>query len=314
MSAETQTGTAARPSRARGRDADTASRLVVYSPWWFLVPALCFYGFVVIVPSLMGLGAAFTNWDGLSRTSDFIGFNNFIKFFHDKAAVGSLKQTLFIAVAITVLQNAVGLLLALGVSSGIRSNRWLRVVFFAPAVIAPVMTAYLWKFILGPRGAIDSALAALHLEQFQLDWLGSTDLAIWSVVLVSVWQHAGLSMVIFLAGLEAIPKEVLEAAELDGTTRVQRFFYVTMPLLKPAIIVTTTLTLIGGLKQFDTVWAMTSGGPAGSTETLATIIFKNAFQFGSFGYSIALAVILTVIAVPISWFQYRTSHDRNKAS
>lgn len=313
MSASEADGHVGAPS-VRGTAKSNAGRLVVYSPWWFLLPALGFYGFAVIIPSIIGLGAAFTNWDGLSRTSDFIGFDNFVKFLSDRGAVGSLRQTLFIAVAVMVLQNVIGLLLALGVSSGIRTNRWLRVIYFAPAVIAPVMTAYLWKFILGPGGGLDAIFEAVNLEQFQLNWLGSTDLAIWSVIMVIVWQHAGLSMVIFLAGLEAIPKEITEAAELDGAGPVQRFFFVTLPLLKPAIIVTTTLTLIGGLKQFDTVWAMTSGGPAGTTETLATIIFKNAFQFGAFGYSIALAVVLTMIAMPISWFQYRSTHERRNAS
>lgn len=288
------------------------ARILVFSPWWFLLPALAFYAFVVVVPSVAGVGAAFTNWDGLSQHSDFVGFSNFIKFFHDRVAIGSLRQTLIIAVAITILQNLVGLLLALGVRSGIRSHRVLRVIFFAPAVVAPVMTAYLWKYILAPDGALDAILGVMHLQQFQLNWLGSTDLAIWCVVAVIVWQLSGLSMVIFLAGLESIPEELMEAAELDGAGPVQRFFMVTLPMLRPAIIVTTTLTLIGGLKQFDTVWAMTSGGPAASTETLATIIFKNAFQFGSFGYSIALAVILTIIAVPISWFQYRSAHTRDE--
>jgi raffinose/stachyose/melibiose transport system permease protein len=299
-------------ARQPAKNTRTASRPavdtnVVFAKWWFLLPALAFYCFSVIIPSLIGIGAAFTNWDGISPTSHFVGLHNFIKMLSDSTALAALRQTVIIAVAITVLQNVVGLLLALGINSGIRSHRVLRVILFAPAVVAPVMTAYLWKYILAPGGALDLILAAIGLPQLQLNWLGSTDLALWCVVAVIVWQMSGLSMVIFLAGLEAISKDVLEAAELDGANAFTRFFYVTLPMLRPAVLVTTTLTLIGGLKQFDTVWAMTSGGPADSTQTLSTVIFQNAFSFGYFGYSIALAVVLTLIASPISWFQYRAA-------
>jgi len=281
---------------------------VVLAPWWFLLPALAFYCVSVIGPSVVGVFSAFTNWDGFSRQSHFVGLKNFFHILSDPSAAAAFRQTLILAVAVTVLQNVVGLLLALGVNSGVRSHRPLRVILFAPAVVAPVMVAYLWKYILAPDGALDSILALVAPASWQLNWLGSTDLALWCVVAVIVWQMSGLSMVIFLAGLEGISKEVLEAADLDGAGAFRKFFSVTLPMLRPAVMVTTTLTLIGGLKQFDTVWAMTSGGPADSTQTLSTVIFQNAFSFGYFSYSIAIAVVLTVLASPISWLQYRLAH------
>lgn len=273
--------------------------------WWYLIPALALYTFVVLVPSVRGFIEAFTDWDGLSEGRNFIGFDNFVQITQDPVALQTIGQTITIAIALTILQNGIGLLLALGIKTRIKSQRILRLVFFAPAVVTPILTAYLWKYILSPGGALDLGLEATGLGFLQQDWLGDRDLALWCVIGVLVWQFSGYSMLIFLAGLEGIPEETLEAAAVDGAGTFKRFFYITLPMLAPAIIVNTMLTLVGGLKQFDVVWVLTNGGPANSTQTLSTLIYKNAFQFSEYGYSIALAVVLTAIAVPISLLQQR---------
>lgn len=273
--------------------------------WWYLLPALALYTFVVLVPSVRGLIEAFTDWDGLSTDRNFVGFENFVDITQDPVALQTIVQTITIAIALTILQNGIGLLLALGIKSRIKSQRILRLVFFAPAVVTPILTAYLWKYILSPGGALDLGLGATGLGFLQQDWLGDPDLALWCVIAVLVWQFSGYSMLIFLAGLEGIPEETLEAASVDGAGTFRKFFYITVPMLAPAIIVNTMLTLVGGLKQFDVVWVLTNGGPANSTQTLSTLIYKNAFQFSEYGYSIALAVVLTLIAVPISLIQQR---------
>lgn len=222
----------------------------------------------------------------------------------DPDALASIRHTLIIAVAITVIQNGLGLLLALGVNSAIKSRNVLRVLLFAPAVITPIVTAYLWRNLLGPEGAVNALFGALGLESLQKNWLGDPDLALWSVVAVIVWQFAGYSMVIFVAGLQSIPREVQEAAAIDGAGSVRRFWYVTRPLLAPAITINLMLSIIGGIKLFDQVWALTGGGPGHATDTLSTLIYKDAFTLGEFGYSIALAVVLTVIVAVISAGQY----------
>lgn len=273
-------------------------------PWWFTLPAMLLFAFVVLVPTVRGVYYAFTDWDGLSPDFSFIGLDNFTEMFRDPDAKQAIWHTLLIAVSITVIQNGFGLLLALGVNSAIKSRNVLRVFLFAPAVITPIVTAYLWRNLLGPDGAVNSLLGAVGLASWQQNWLGDPQLALWSVVAVIVWQFAGYSMVIFLAGLQSVPKEIYEAAAMDGTGPVGRFWWVTRPLLAPAFTINLMLSIIGGIKLFDQVYALTGGGPGHATDTISTLIYKDAFTLGEFGYSIALAVVLTIIVAVASTGQY----------
>jgi raffinose/stachyose/melibiose transport system permease protein len=275
------------------------------STWWFVVPALGLYAFVVLIPTVRGSYYSFTDWDGLNPVKHWVGLDNFKAILHDGAARGAIKHTVLIAIAIMLIQNAIGLLLALGVNSGIKSRNILRVVLFAPAVMTPVVVAFLWQYLYTPDGAINRALEALGLGGLQQAWLGNTSLALWCIVVVIVWQFAGYSMVIFLAGLQSIPDEIMEASAVDGAGTFRRFWYVTRPLLAPAITVNLMLSLIGGLKLFDQVWVLTGGGPGYATETLSTMIYRNAFQFGEFAYSTAIALLLTVFVAVVSGAQYK---------
>ncbi|MFF5160131.1 carbohydrate ABC transporter permease [Streptomyces sp. NPDC000348] len=274
------------------------------APWWFVLPALVFFAFVVLVPSVQGSYFAFTDWDGISPVKNFVGLDQFRKLWDDSAARDAVGTTLLAAIAITVVQNAIGLLLALGVNARIKSRTILRVFFFAPAVITPVVTAYLWKYLYAPEGAINALLEAVGLGSLTQDWLGDPDIALWSVVAVVIWQFAGYSMVIFLAGLQSIPQEIYEAAAIDGAGPLRRFWYVVRPMLAPAITINLMLSVIGGLKLFDQVWVMTQGGPGGATDTLSTVIYKQAFQFNKYGYSIAMGLVLTLFVVVVSGLQY----------
>ncbi|MEU6352659.1 sugar ABC transporter permease [Streptomyces sp. NPDC047072] len=293
----------------RDHSPDPAPATVTYrartsAPWWFMVPALLLFAFVVLVPSVRGVYYAFTDWDGLDPHYNLVGFGNFTDMLHDEDAVQAIWHTLLIAVSITIFQNALGLLLALGVNSAIKSRNLLRVFLFAPAVVTPIVTAYLWRNLLGTDGAINSLFGAVGLDSWKQDWLGSPDLALWAVIGVIVWQYAGYSMVIFLAGLQSVPHEILEAAAIDGAGPVRRFWSVTRPLLAPAFTINLMLSIIGGIKLFDQVYALTGGGPGHATDTLSTLIYKDAFALSEFGYSIALAVVLTIIVAVASTGQY----------
>jgi raffinose/stachyose/melibiose transport system permease protein len=283
-------------------------------PWWFLLPALLLFGFVVLIPSARGIYYAFTNWDGLDPSFSLVGLHNFTDLASDPTARQAVWHTVLIAIAITGIQNGVGLLLALGVNSMIKTRNILRVLLFAPAVITPIVTAYLWRNLLGPDGAVDSLLSAVGLGSWQKDWLGDPHLALWMIVLVIVWQFAGYSMVIFLAGLQSIPREIYEAAAIDGTGPVRRFWSVVRPLLAPAITINLMLSIIGGIKLFDQVYALTGGGPGHATDTISTLIYKDAFTLGEFGYSIALAVVLTVIVALASGIQYAALSRNERAA
>ncbi|MFC9607197.1 carbohydrate ABC transporter permease [Streptomyces niveus] len=286
----------------------------IAAPWWFAAPAMLLFAFVVLVPSARGVYYAFTDWDGLDPRFSFVGLDNFGAMFRDPDAVQAIWHTLLIAVAVTVIQNGFGLLLALGVNSVIKSRNVLRVFLFAPAVVTPIVTAYLWRNLLSPEGAVNSLLGAVGLGSWQQDWLGDPDIALWSVVGVVVWQFGGYSMVIFLAGLQSVPKEIYEAADIDGAGPFRRFWSVTRPLLAPALTINLMLSIIGGIKLFDQVYALTGGGPGHATDTLSTLIYKDAFTLGEFGYSIALAVVLTIIVAVASAGQYFFLSRNERAS
>lgn len=276
----------------------------IKAPWWFLVPAVVFFTMIVVIPSWRGAFYALTDWDGLSPDFSFVGFDNFARVFKDSAAGAAIVNTALYAVGITVVQNFIGLLLALGVNSAIRSRNWLRVLFFAPAVVTPLVVANLWQFILAPEGALNTALRTVGLDFLAQDWLGNAELALPAIISVVVWQFSGYSMVIFLAGLQSIPEDVYEAASLDGAGSFQTFWNVTRPLLAPAMTINLMLSLIGGLKLFDQVLIMTQGGPGSATESLSTIAYKDAFQFQLFGYSTALSLVLTAFVAVASIIQF----------
>ncbi|WP_370524289.1 carbohydrate ABC transporter permease [Cellulomonas sp. APG4] len=275
------------------------------APWWFLVPAVAMYVFVVVWPSLRGGFYAFTDWNGLSGDWQLVGFENFAEVFDDRRALSALKNTVLLAFVVTVVQNALGLGLAVALNGALKSRSVLRVLFFAPVVLTPLVSGYIWSFLLAPTGPLNTLLSTVGLESWRQDWLGNPSTALWAVCAAIIWQFTGYSMVIFLAGLQAIPEEINEAAAMDGAGPWRRFVSVTLPLINGSIVINVMLSLIGGLKQFDQVMAMTGGGPGIATETISTTIYKGAFSSGEYPVSIALAVVMTILIAVIASIQYR---------
>lgn len=273
----------------------------------FTLPALVIYIFVIITPTLRGARLSFTNWDGLSKTFDWVGFENFVNVFKIPTSFHALYVTLLIAFVVTVLQNLFGLLLALGVSSNIKSRNILRVAFFTPVMITPVVVAYLWQYLLAPNGPVNDIVGAFSPRTGQIPWLGTPALALASVIAIIVWQNSGFSMVIYLAGIQAIPDDLLEAAAVDGAKPIRRFTSITWPLLGPATAINLILTVIAGLKVFTEVYILTAGGPGTSTQTLSTLLYQEAFQFNQFGFSIAMAIVLAIIVALFTGAQFAIS-------
>ncbi len=282
----------------------------IASIWWFIVPGLVFYVAVTLVPAISGGIQAFNRWDGFSTDIEFIGLDNFRAMLTDRAVVTGLINTLTIAFSITVLQNVLGLLLALGVNSRIKSRKILSAVFFAPAIVMPVVVAFLWQYLYAPFGVLSTIVESAGLSS--PDWLGDSSIALWSIIGVSIWQFAGYSMVIFLAGLQGIAPDILEAAEIDGTSPLQKLIMIQLPMLAPVLLVNVILSLIHGLKMFDLVWVMTQGGPGFATATLSTLIFENAFAFNKVGYSNAIALVLTIITLPVAYLQFRATAAKRR--
>lgn len=295
MTSQTLTPTARRARR----------RAPVHVPFWFVLPAAAVFLFVVIVPSAQGIVYSFTDWDGFTENFEFVGFDNFVRIFTDGRAGSPILNTVLLAVVVVVLQNVIGLLLALGLNSAIKSRHILRVVFFVPVVLTPLVAGYIWSYLLSPRGTVNTFLDAIGLGALKHDWLGSPDTALLSICVAIIWQFAGYAMVIFLAGLQAIPAEVTEAALLDGAGPVRRLFSVILPLINGAIVINALLTLVGSLSQFDQVMAMTSGGPGNATQTISTTIYKIGIGAGDYPYGIALSVVMAGMVAIAAVTQYR---------
>ena len=286
-------------------DARRRSRVGVHAPWWFVLPAIALYAFIVAWPSLSGAFYSFTDWNGLAATWRIVGFENFAEVLEDRRALAALGNTVLLALVVTVAQNAIGLALALAVNRTLKTRNWLKVVFFAPVVLTPIVAGYIWSYLLAPAGALNEFLTGVGLQSWTRDWLGDPDTALYAICAEIIWQFSGYSMVIFLAGLQAIPEEVLEAATIDGANAWKRFRHVVFPLLNGAVVINVMLSLIGGLKQFDQVTAMTGGGPGTATETISTTIYKSAFSSGEYPLSIALAVVMTILIAVLAAIQYR---------
>ncbi len=279
-------------------------RKFLSGPWWFALPALGFFTVIVVWPSIQGMWLSLFDWDGLSPERAFVGLDNFVQLLNDPLGSGALVRTVVIAVSLLVVQNLFGLLLALALNTRIRSRKILRTAFFAPAVLSSVVLGFTFRYIFAPQGSLNQILDAIGLESLQRNWLGDPTYAVGTIIFVIAWQSVGATMVVYLAGLQAVPIELIEAATVDGAGGARRFFSIVLPQLAPAITINLMLTLINGLRVFDQVYVLTNGGPANSTQTISTLLVQQAFQFGHFGYASAIAVVLALIVAVLSSIQY----------
>jgi raffinose/stachyose/melibiose transport system permease protein len=273
-------------------------------PFWFAITGLFVYGVIVILPDIAGAVTAFTDWSGVSGNAGFTGFDNFIRLFQEPGASGALVNTLIIAFTVTITQTVIGLLLAVILNRPMKTGALIRGLFFLPVLLPPVVVAFLWQFLLTPDGPINQTLRAVGLPGLAHNWLADSATALGSVIVVMVWQNVGITMVIYLAGLQGVPDELNEAAAIDGASAFRRFWSVTLPLLAPATTVVVSLTLISGLKVFDQVFAMTGGGPGYATQTISLLMYKSAFVSSEYGYSTAIALVLTAIILVLAATQF----------
>ncbi|MGW2291546.1 carbohydrate ABC transporter permease [Streptomyces phaeochromogenes] len=262
---------------------------------------------------LVGAGAwyAFTDWNGTGEAT-WIGLDNFREIAHSVGARGALLNTIMLAFVSVILSNLIGLGLALGLHRSIRSRNFLRTVFFAPVVLSSLAVSYIWQFIFDASGPLNRFLGAVGLDAWARPWLADPTWAKWTVLVVLVWQYSGLAMALYLAGLQGVPEEIEEAAAIDGASTLRRFSAITLPLLAPAMTTSITLTTVFSLRVFDQVLALTGGGPADASETLATQVYKQTFVSGRFGYGAALALVLTALVACVSILQLLVLRTREK--
>jgi raffinose/stachyose/melibiose transport system permease protein len=275
-------------------------------PLWFFLPAAVVYGVLFLVPTLASFWFSLTRWD--LATAHYIGLDNFRQFFSEPFLVQGLVNTLIYAVLTSGLKTICGLLLAVLLTSNIFARGFLRTVVFFPVLVSTIGIGLTFTIMMHPtKGIINATIALLGLHG--PGWLTDPSLALFSVALVDLWKGVGLATLIFIAGLAAISPEYYEASRIDGATRLQQFQRITLPLVRPATVTVITLSLIGGLRSFDLIWAMTRGGPGFSSDVIASVIYKQ-YQAGFYGLSTAGNVILFaligLIILPLTlWFNRR---------
>ncbi|MGZ4356061.1 MAG: carbohydrate ABC transporter permease [Gaiellaceae bacterium] len=282
------------------------------APWVWVVPAVLVVLALRYVSTGAGAWYAFTNWDGISTHAKFVGLDNFRQILRDPASRGALEHTLELAVVFVVVSNVLGLALALALNRTVKSRGLLRALFFVPVVMSSLAVSYIWQFIFSYSGPLNTGLGKVGLSSLQRPWTGSPTWALWTILVVLVWQYTGIAMVMYLAGLQGVPEELDEASAVDGATEWRRFRKITLPLLAPAITISVTLSTIYGLGVFDQVLGTTGGGPVDASETLATQIYKQTFAYGRFGYGTALSLILTVLITLFALTQLAVLRSREQ--
>ncbi|WP_416982572.1 carbohydrate ABC transporter permease [Streptomyces sp. T028] len=265
----------------------------------FLLPAIVIYGVFMLYPLARGVYLSMTDSLG-GPIAHFVGTQQYEAMADDSAVTAALWHTVLYAVVVVVVQNGLGLLFASMLFRRPKVRKALNVVLLTPTLISPVMAAFIWSYLFAPTGGINALLDLVGLHGLNHVWLGDTSTALYSVAAVNIWMFTGYSCAIFLAAYMNLPAELLEAAALDGASGWRRFLSVEWPLLAPALTVNVTLSLIGSLKVFEFPLVLTNGGPAGATDTLTLLVYRNVFGGGKFAYGVALSVVLLVTVVVLS--------------
>jgi multiple sugar transport system permease protein len=269
----------------------------------FLLPDVIGLAVFVGLPILGAFYLSFHDWSGIGAR-EFSGLANYETLIKDKAFLHSLKITAIYTFSFVPLLYVFALALALLVNQGLALTGFLRSAFFAPFMVSLVVASVVWSFMLqDPAGVINTIIGLFGIEP--QPWLGSTRFALISVILVTLWQAVGYSMIIFLAGLQDIPSVYYEAARIDGAGAWARFRHITLPLLKPTTVFVLIISFIGAFQLFDPIFVMTQGGPADATETTVYYIYETAFEFLQMGYASALSVVLFAIILIVSLLQLK---------
>ena len=257
---------------------------------------------IIAVPFLLSIYYGFTSWNGVNSTVTWVGFENYKQvFLEDEGFRNSFGFTARYTVAAVVLTNLVGFALALLVTQKLRTSNVLRTIFFLPNVIGGLLLGFIWSFIFVKGFAAVGDLT--NIGFFELPWLGTAGTAFWGIVIVTIWQYAGYLMVIYIAALMNVPSELMEAARIDGATRLQLLRTIIVPMIMPAVTVCLFLTISWSFKVFDLNLSLTKGGPFGSTESVALNIYQEAFRNNRYGIGTAKALIFFVVVAIITTLQ-----------
>ena len=273
----------------------------------FVFPMLVLYILFFIFPLFQTIGYSFTDYNGINPRKEFTGLTNYVDVFQDKWFYNSMLFTGKSVILMILLANVLGFLLALALNTKIKSRNILRAIVFCPFVFNNVTVGFIWQFLLG-RFMTD-LYPLTGWKVFNIGWLSDSSLVLYSVVFVKLWQSIGYFMVIYLAGLQLLPQDPLEAAVLDGCTGIKMIRYITIPLMKPTAFVCIFLAITESLNMFPLIMSLTNGGPGHASENISLYIYNEAFKSHRMGYASALAVILTIIMTILAGLQMKLTRE-----
>lgn len=277
----------------------------------FIAPAFIFFTLFIIIPTISSVYYSFTSWDGISPNVKFIGLANYKEIFTSARFGNALKNTVILTVFISVCENVMALALALIVDNVRWGKNVFRSAFYLPVLVSGIVSGFIWKIMYNYNfGTFNTILKNIGLEDARQDWLGNTSLTLIMIGLVLIWKGAGYYMIIYLASLQSVSTDLIEAAQIDGATAIQRFRHITIPMISGAFTINFTLSLINGLKVFDQINVMTDGGPGFTSETLVYLLYKVGFNEGRQGFGTAVGIMLLFIIIVLNTLQQKFLRSR----
>lgn len=278
----------------------------------FLLPALFLFSFMILFPTFSGFYLSLTDWGGMRTTHQFVGLKNYFRLFNDDVFYISIRNTFVLTVITVILQNILAIFLAVMANTGgIKGRKFFRAVYFVPSLLSIIIVGYSWMYILNPNvGVLGMVLRLFGVENLaRYNLLIKPVSAMGTIIFTFIWQFSGYNMVIYLAGLQAIPSSLYESADIDGAAFWQKHLKITLPLLVPSITVNVFINLTGCLKAFEQIYVMTKGGPGSSTETIGTFIYNTAFSGLQFGYGTAISTVLFFIILVVTTAQVKLTRS-----
>lgn len=264
----------------------------------FLLPSLFIFINVVVIPFVLGVIYSFTNWDGFSfEGSKFVGLSNYLKVFNDEKFITAFGLTLKYTIAMIIIVNIIGFAFALLVTRKMKGANFLRSIYFLPNLIGGLILGFIWKFVF--TKIFEQIATSMGVEALS-GWLDSSSKAFWAMVIVGSWQMVGYVMVIYIAGIQSISDDVIEAAKIDGASYGTILKSIIMPLMVPSFTISLFVTLSGAFKQYDTNLSLTGGGPYGTTELITMNIFNTAFTGNEYAYAQAKSIIFFLVIMVIT--------------
>ena len=274
-----------------------------------ILPGLLVFACAILFPICLSVYYGFMDYSGMGKAT-FTGLDNYRELIHDKAFIRSLKNSLLLAIGFIVIQHPIAIVVAAVLDKlGGRGESFFRCVYFIPNVISVAVIAYLWKFIYNPDFGLLNGIMHIFGYQGKFNFLSQQN-AIWSVLVVLIWHGFGWGMLIYYTGIKNIDPSLYEAASIDGANWWQTFFGVTIPLMKPVIQINVTMAVISALKQMETVYLLTNGGPSNSTQFAANYLYQQAFKSFRYGYGNAIGVVFIILCVLLTVFMNKIFKEK----